>query len=306
MVRSKVPSDADLRVILLKRIAEYKRKQIPVPVLLRVFDKDVIGFKDRDIESLDPPSGHSREHAWERRSIEALREMGGPKGWIYVEYRGDETSSEALATEPLITRENKNSFVVTLMKRGQMFLEAKQNPPSNDLPPRSTQYRRVSQTPRNQSIADMVRSEEGKPRDLKSGAAARKRIAAAIAGRRGQQEFRQTLLQIYKRCLITGCDAEAVLEAAHIQPYSEAGTFDISNGLLLRADIHTLFDLGLLTIDVSDLTVITADSLKNTVYGALDMRKLCFPEGTEHRPDRGALHDHHLSFMRRQQKALEP
>jgi predicted restriction endonuclease len=94
---------------------------------------------------------------------------------------------------------------------------------------------------------------------------------------------------------VTGCDAEAVLEAAHIQAYSEAGTFDVSNGLLLRADVHTLFDLGVLTIDTSKMTVIIATALRHTVYGELHGRKLQFPPGTEHIPNRHALDTHRCS-----------
>jgi putative restriction endonuclease len=39
-----------------------------------------------------------------------------------------------------------------------------------------------------------------------------------------------------------------VLEAAHIRPYAESGPHRLPNGLLLRSDIHTLFDLGYLTV----------------------------------------------------------
>jgi predicted restriction endonuclease len=137
----------------------------------------------------------------------------------------------------------------------------------------------------------------------KNQAEAQDRIAASIAGRRGQQEFRQNLLRLYKKCLITGCDVEEVLDAAHIQAYSEAGTFEVSNGMLLRADIHTLFDLGLITIDTADMTVITAEELKNTVYDEFNKKKLHFPQGTEGVSDRKALHDHHQSAIQRQQQA---
>ena len=95
-----------------------------------------------------------------------------------------------------------------------------------------------------------------------------------------------------------------MLEAAHIQAYNEAGSFDVSNGLLLRADIQTLFDLGLISIDISDMTVVTAKALKNTVHGELNKRMLCFPKGTESKPNLDALHEHHRSFMQRQEKSL--
>jgi hypothetical protein len=67
-----------------------------------------------------------------------------------------------------------------------------------------------------------------------------------IRKRRGQSQFRNALLQRYgRRCLVTGCSVVAVLEAAHIDPYRSDINHHPGNGLLLRADIHTLFDLDL-------------------------------------------------------------
>jgi len=51
--------------------------------------------------------------------------------------------------------------------------------------------------------------------------------------------------------LISGCNVQEALEAAHIRPYSECGTNKIANGLLLRADLHTLFDLHLMSLDAN-------------------------------------------------------
>ena len=50
------------------------------------------------------------------------------------------------------------------------------------------------------------------------------------------------------KCPITGNSLTTVLQAAHIKPYAYEGSDDISNGLLLRADIHVLFDSGLLNL----------------------------------------------------------
>ena len=69
----------------------------------------------------------------------------------------------------------------------------------------------------------------------------RERVLRAICIRRGQPVFRAALLDAYdSRCVITGCDVSDVLEAAHISLYGGPSTDRISNGLLLRADIHTL------------------------------------------------------------------
>ncbi len=65
----------------------------------------------------------------------------------------------------------------------------------------------------------------------------------------GQGAFRILVTEAYeRRCAITGERTLPALEAAHIQPYSEARTHEVSNGLLLRADLHLLFDRGLITI----------------------------------------------------------
>lgn len=72
---------------------------------------------------------------------------------------------------------------------------------------------------------------------------------AQIRLRQGQPAFRSKLLRAYRRsCAVTGTTTDAVLEAAHILPYRGAHTNTLSNGILLRADVHTLFDRLLLTI----------------------------------------------------------
>jgi putative restriction endonuclease len=67
--------------------------------------------------------------------------------------------------------------------------------------------------------------------------------------RLGQGAFRILVTDAYtRRCSITGEKTLPVLEAAHIKPYSESGPHFISNAILLRSDMHKLFDCGYLTI----------------------------------------------------------
>jgi putative restriction endonuclease len=67
--------------------------------------------------------------------------------------------------------------------------------------------------------------------------------------RLGQGAFRVLITDTYhRRCAISGERTLPVLEAAHIMPYDHTGPHMISNGLLLRADIHKLFDKGYLTV----------------------------------------------------------
>jgi putative restriction endonuclease len=68
-------------------------------------------------------------------------------------------------------------------------------------------------------------------------------------GRLGQGAFRVLVTDAYKRrCAVTGEKTLPVLEAAHIKPYALLGPHRVSNGILLRSDLHKLFDLGYLTV----------------------------------------------------------
>lgn len=68
-------------------------------------------------------------------------------------------------------------------------------------------------------------------------------------GRLGQGAFRVLVTDAYqRRCAVTGEKTLPVLEAAHIKPYSEHGPHRVSNGILLRSDLHKLFDLGYVTV----------------------------------------------------------
>ena len=67
--------------------------------------------------------------------------------------------------------------------------------------------------------------------------------------RLGQGAFRVEVLEAYnRRCALTGEKTLPVLQASHIKPYAESGPHEVSNGLLMRSDLHLLFDRGLITI----------------------------------------------------------
>lgn len=67
--------------------------------------------------------------------------------------------------------------------------------------------------------------------------------------RLGQGSFRISVTEAYQRaCAVTHEHSLPVLEAAHIKPYSEGGKHAVSNGLLLRSDIHRLFDQGYVSV----------------------------------------------------------
>jgi putative restriction endonuclease len=70
--------------------------------------------------------------------------------------------------------------------------------------------------------------------------------------RLGQRGFQTTVFNAYhRRCAITGAKIWPALQAAHIRPVAEGGEHRIDNGLLLRSDVHTMFDRGYLAVDPS-------------------------------------------------------
>jgi HNH endonuclease len=72
----------------------------------------------------------------------------------------------------------------------------------------------------------------------------------------GQQEFRAHLLEKYgDSCAISGACPAEVLEAAHLYRYSNAEVHDLEGGLLLRRDLHILFDRWLLTVNPTTLLI---------------------------------------------------
>jgi putative restriction endonuclease len=123
----------------------------------------------------------------------------------------------------------------------------------------------------------------------------RTRILASILQRQGQGRFRSSLLNAYEgRCAITNFDAISALEAAHIDPYSEGGVNDITNGILLRADLHTLFDLNLIAIDPDALTVLISPTLAGTRYEGVAGTPLRVPKVPQSRPNSEALRAHRV------------
>ena len=106
--------------------------------------------------------------------------------------------------------------------------------------------------------------------------------------RRGRKVFRDELLRRYgARCMITGCTTAALIEAAYIQPESVPKFNNPTNGLLLRSDLHTLFDLNLLGIDPTRLTSSLHPSLRDSEYWSYDGAPLVIARGRG--PNRRAL-----------------
>jgi hypothetical protein len=144
--------------------------------------------------------------------------------------------------------------------------------------------------------ADQDESNDGDPYDP-DGVDRRPVVERQIRERRGQRQFRDALREWYgDRCLVTACEVLAVLEAAHINPYRGKNDNHPENGLLLRSDIHTLFDLDLLGIEPESLrTELHPDVAKE--YGDLDGIELACTG--IHRPSRKALGMRYQRFRHR-------
>ena len=104
---------------------------------------------------------------------------------------------------------------------------------------------------------------------------AREKVLRNIIQRQGQKKFREKLLGIYNStCIISKCKTPCVLEAAHITPYLGPETNHPSNGFVLRADIHTLWDLGLIAIDPTNMTINIHQLLEGSEYDKYHLNKI--------------------------------
>jgi hypothetical protein len=120
-------------------------------------------------------------------------------------------------------------------------------------------------------------------------------ILRSIKARRGQRKFRNGLLRRYGGCcLITGCNVLDIVEAAHIWPYRGDKDNHPENGLLLRADLHTLFDLDMIAVHPGDLTISVAPVLHHIPeYAALKDARL---RTSKRRPSADALKHRWAAF----------
>lgn len=125
----------------------------------------------------------------------------------------------------------------------------------------------------------------------------------AVAYRRGQRDFRERLINAYEgRCAVTECSVHQVLEAAHIKPFCEDQntTYVVCNGILLRSDIHTLFDLYLMGINPDDDFKLTfAKDAMRGKYKKLNGKPLRQPADDKLKPSPDLLRERWLEFCSR-------
>lgn len=140
--------------------------------------------------------------------------------------------------------------------------------------------------------SDATESETELERDMRT------RIEASIVIRQGQGRFRRHVLMAYgAACCITGTTLEPVLDAAHISPYKGDHTDRPDNALLLRTDVHTLFDRHLVTVTPGGV-VRVAPQLISTEYGAFEGQAVQPPRhGPSPSPDSLAEHNRQCTWF---------
>jgi putative restriction endonuclease len=94
-------------------------------------------------------------------------------------------------------------------------------------------------------------------------------------------------------CAVTGEHSLPALEAAHIRPFADDGPRDVTNGLLLRSDLHRLFDRGYVGVN-PDYHFVVSDRLREDysngrTYYPLAGRQIALPSNVAEHPDREQL-----------------
>jgi putative restriction endonuclease len=140
-------------------------------------------------------------------------------------------------------------------------------------------------------------------RDAPSFARGRYGDPLLIRPRLGQGIFRSEVIAAYEReCAVTGEHSLPVLEAAHIRPYSDAGLHEVPNGLLLRSDVHRLFDKGYVAVDTEHRFLVgkrlKEDFENGRSYYPLHGKIISLPNRAEYRPDPANLRWHLESCFR--------
>jgi putative restriction endonuclease len=124
-----------------------------------------------------------------------------------------------------------------------------------------------------------------------------------VRPRLGQGTFRIAVTDAYGRsCAVTSEHSLPVLEAAHIRPFAQHGPHEVSNGVLLRTDIHRLFDKGYVTV-TPDYRFLVSRRLKDEyqngrTYYAMHGTPIHLPREPRDYPDSARLEWHARELFR--------
>jgi len=133
--------------------------------------------------------------------------------------------------------------------------------------------------------------------------AARYGASVLVTPRLGQGSFRVIVTDVYnRRCAVTQEKTLPALEAAHIKPFSDSGPHSVQNGILLRSDIHRLFDSGYVTVTNDyrfEVSRRIRDEFENgRDYYALQGRSLSIPDEPRMKPSDGYISWHNENVYR--------
>jgi len=124
-----------------------------------------------------------------------------------------------------------------------------------------------------------------------------------VRARLGQGSFRVLVTEAYqRRCALTGERTLPALQAAHIKPYTLSGSNHVNNGLLLRADLHLLFDKGYMTI-TPDMTAEVSNRIREEFHNGKDYyalrgkRLAILPDNMFDRPSREFIDWHNQNVF---------
>lgn len=125
----------------------------------------------------------------------------------------------------------------------------------------------------------------------------------AVRQRLGQGSFRVAILDAYGRaCAVTTEHSLPALEAAHIKPFAEGGPHEYGNGIVLRSDIHRLFDKGYVSVDPDfkfRVSRMLREEWKNgATYYPFEGREIHKPDDPRFLPDRRILEWHYEEVFR--------
>ena len=245
------------------------------------------------LHNLDSEKLFKRSLDLQRKILITLKVMQSEKGWINCHYRSNKQEYNPCEVDIEVDHDFSHSKKLEITITGKKKLQkiAWQDRISveriffmlvNNV--QQCESIKANKIPRKRQLTHLSSEEQEE--------IGREKILDSIKSRQGQQKFRNDLIRTYEHCLVTECKLIDLLEAAHIRPYSENGTYKISNGLLLRADIHTLFDLNLISVDSTTMKVLIKPEIKFTEYICYENQVLLFPVSTSHRPDKEGLDKH--------------
>ena len=121
----------------------------------------------------------------------------------------------------------------------------------------------------------------------------------------GQGHFKRAVAAAYSnRCAVTASATFPSLEAAHIRPFANGGEHAVSNGLLLRTDVHRLYDRGYISVD-PDLRLRVSPQLREHGWNGVEFYQreshgfaIPTPQDPVLQPNRDALSWHFETVFR--------